>query len=109
MANACSAAVVYKALSWAISSPIPAAGRSLAFELGQLADAVADEAIEHLVALAGGEAFLAHRAHHLEQPVTRRPGPVLGGHKRLLGQRVHRIGDHPLRTVTRAGHGGGGA
>ena len=89
--------------------PDPCRREVLALELGQLADAVVDEAIEHLVALAGGEPFLAHRAHHLEQSVTRRPGPVLGRHERLLGQRVHRIGDHPLRTVTRARHGGGGA
>ena len=80
----------------------------LALELGQLADAVVDEAIEHLVALAGGEAFLAHGANHLQQSVPRRPGPVLGGHERLLGQRVHRVGDHSLRTVARARHGGGG-
>ena len=88
--------------------PDPRRREVLALELGQLADAVMDEAIEHLVALAGGEAFLAHGANHLEQSVTRRPGPVLGGHERLLGQRVHRIGDHSLRTVARARHGGGG-
>ena len=88
--------------------PDPCRREVLAFELGQLADAVVDEAVEHVAALAGGEAFLAHGAHHLEQPVSRRPGPVLGGHQRLFGQRVHRVGDHPLRTVARARHGGGG-
>jgi hypothetical protein len=34
---------------------------------------------------------------------------VLGGDERLLGQRVHRIGDLPLRIVTSARHRGGSA